>query len=210
MGTNYYARIIPKEADREELKRAIDNNDFSTIQEKAGKMYSRFSMDFGGNSSGGEVHLGKASHGWKFLWNSNVYIKRNFHKVEEDDGNGRIISRFIDDPSTLIYLYPLTKEGLKAFIDRQDVFIVDEYDEVQDKEEFWDMAINWSKDREGGGLDSASYEELERKRGSRYKPFPATGDLVEALQQEGYKFTSPSRFDFYSDGLRFSTCTDFS
>ena len=29
MGTNYYARVIPKEEDKQKLKEAIDANDYS-------------------------------------------------------------------------------------------------------------------------------------------------------------------------------------
>ena len=32
MGTNFYARIIPKEEDKQKLKEAIDYNDYTTIE----------------------------------------------------------------------------------------------------------------------------------------------------------------------------------
>lgn len=39
MGTNYYARIIPKEEDKQLLKEAIDTNDYDTIKGMVADMY---------------------------------------------------------------------------------------------------------------------------------------------------------------------------
>ena len=100
-----------------------------------------------------------------------------------------------------IYIYPLTKKGIKAFIDREDVLIYDEYNELQDKEEFWQYALKNDKD----DWDSASYE--ENKAGRMH---PVEGELTDLLIQEGYKFTSHTNADFYSDGLRFAGFTEFS
>lgn len=212
MSTNYYARIIPSKTKRELLKMLIDTNDFEAINKAVSNIYSRFSVNYAGETSGGEIHLGKRSCGWKFLWNPNMYILRHFHKEEEiSESGGRIVSRFVDDPDTVFSLYPLTKEGIKSFIDRDDIIVVDEYGDKQNKEEFWKMALSWGSDEENGGWDDASYEEYERKRHPGFYCFKCSDNLTKFLEQEGkVKFTSEMHGDFYSDGLRFATFINFS
>ena len=197
MSTNYYARILPSKERKKELHDAIDADDFSLINTLTSELYGGIRMEWSNNSIvGGEVHLGKKSSGWKFLWNPNIFVERHWHY---EDNNG--VRTCISDPSTPIYTYPLTKKGIKEFIDREDVLIYDEYNELQDKEEFWQYALKNNKD----DWDSASYE--ENKAGTMY---PVEGELTDLLIQEGYKFTSHTNADFYSDGLRFAGFTEFS
>ena len=160
-------------------------------------MYDSIQLDNDNEIIGGEVHLGKLSHGWKFLWNPNVFVIRQGHL--EDTPTGR---KYVPDPSIPKYLYPLTKQGLHDFIFREDVLVYDEYGERQDKEEFWKFALEWGQPNE---WDAAGYEK-------EYKEhiYPVTGELTDLLRQEGYEFTSYSNSDFYSDGLRFAGFTDFS
>jgi hypothetical protein len=198
MGTNYFCRIIPSKERRKELHDAIEANDFPLINKLTDEMYNPIRVEYGKDHIiGGVVHLGKRSGGWKFLWNPNVFVIRNGHL---EDNNGT--RRYVPDPDTPLYTYPLTKNGIKSFIDREDVLIYDEYDELQDKEEFWKMALEWGQP---DGWDAAGYEK-------EYKEhiYPVTGELTNLLRQEGYKFTSLSNSDFYSDGLRFAGFTDFS
>jgi len=198
MGTNYYAHIIPTKERKKELNDAIEANDFHLIKQLTAKMYGRLEKSYDNDEFiGGEVHLGKSSCGWKFLWNPNVYVIRNGHM---EDANGT--RRYIPDPDTPLYLYPLTKQGLHNFIFREDVLIYDEYGELQDKEGFWQMAL--SHDQEDG-WDAAGYEQEYPKH-----IYPVTGELTDLLKAEGYQFTSRSNSDFYSDGLRFAGYTDFS
>ena len=198
MGCNYYARIIPSKERKKELYDAIEANDLRLIRQLTAEMYGRLEKSYDKDGLiGGEVHLGKASAGWKFLWNPNVYVVRNGHM---EDVNGR--REYIHDPDTAKYTYPLTKKGLHDFIFRDDVLIYDEYDELQDKEEFWEMALEWGQE---AGWDAADYE----KDNPRHI-YPVTGELTDLLRAEGYKFTSRSNSDFYSDGLRFAGFTDFS
>ena len=195
MGTNYYARIIPSKQRKKELNDAIEANDFPLIKQLTDEMYGRLEKSYDNDELiGGEVHLGKSSCGWKFLWNPNVYVVRNGHM---EDVNGERI--YIPDPNTPLYLYPLTKQGLHDFIFREDVLIYDEYDELQDKEEFWQMALKEE------GLDAAEYEREYSKH-----IYPVTGELTDLLKAEGYKFTTYTNSDFYSDGLRFAGYIDFS
>ena len=210
MSTNYFCHIIPSKKRRKELHDAIEANDFPLIDKLKNEMYDSIRMEYGEDKIiGGQVHLGKRSGGWRFLWNPNVFVVRNGHTEWEEIPGGRR-ANWISEPSTLKYFYPLTKKGLKSFIDRKDVLIYDEYDELQDKEEFWEMALKWGYEKEDKGWDSAAYEDWERKQNSNYRPYPCTGELTNLLEKEGYKFTSYSNSDFYSDGLRFAGYTDFS
>lgn len=192
MGTNYYAHIIPTKERKQELHDAIEANDFRQVKTLVGEMYGSIEKSYNESNEliGGNVHLGKLSYGWKFLWNPNVYVQRNGHM------EGR---KYVPDPDTGIYIYPLTKKGIKGFIDRNDVLIYDEYGELQDKEEFWQMAINHD------GWDAAGYEK-EYPTNSRWR---CDSELINLLEREGYRFSSWTHSDFYSDGLRFSTSTDF-
>ena len=201
MGCNYYAHIIPSKERKKELHDAIEAGDFSLINKLKDEMYGSIQLD-DNEIIGGEVHLGKLSHGWKFLWNPNVFVIRQGHL--EDSPTGR---RYVPDPSIPKYLYPLTKQGLHDFIFREDVLVYDEYGEKQDKEEFWKFALEWGQ---SDGWDAASYEKKYEREHGTYTQFPVTGELTDLLRQEGYKFTSYSNSDFYSDGLRFAGFTEFS
>ncbi len=198
MGCNYYARIIPSKERKKELYDAIETNDFHLIRQLTAEMYGRLEKSYDKDELiGGEVHLGKVSVGWKFLWDPNVFVVRKGHL---EDVNGR--REYIPDPDTAKYTYPLTKKGLHDFIFRDDVLIYDEYDELQDKEDFWQMALELGQ---WAGWDAADYE----KDNPRHI-YPVTGELTNLLRAEGYQFTSMSNSDFYSDGLRFAGYTDFS
>lgn len=205
MSTNYYAHIIPSKERKKELYDAIKADDFKLVEKLTDKMYSTLHRNWDNEEIiGGIVHLGKGSGGWKFLWNPNIFVIRHGH-IEEAGGE----REWVNDPSTGKYMYPLTKKGIKDFIDREDICIYDEYGELQDKGEFWEMALSWGYDKDDEGWDSASYEEYERRE-HNYKQYPITGELTDFLRQEGYKFTSITNSDFYSDGLRFSGFTEFS
>ena len=197
MGTNYYAHIIPSKQRKVNLYHAIDHNDFYLINKLVDEMYSEIKKHWETQEiTGGVVHLGKKSCGWKFLWNPNVYVIRHGHL---EDKNGQRC--WVEEPSTGKYLYPLTKQGLHDFIFRDDVLVYDEYYELQDKEEFWQMALTYNKD----DWDAAGYEQEHPKH-----IYPVTGELTDFLMAEGYQFTSRTNSDFYSDGLRFAGYTDFS
>ena len=202
MGTNYYAYIIPVEEKKKELHTAIDNDDFYSIRDLVDEMYSIAEYNWSSKKiSGGKIHLGKRSGGWKFLWNPNVYVIRGGHF--EGSGNNR---HYVSDPTTLLYLYPLTKQGLHDFIFRKDILIYNEYRELQDKEEFWKMALSWEQE---DGWDDNTYQIWEKNRDPNFKEWVSTGELINLLEKEGYEFTSNTRSDFYSDGLRFTTSIDF-
>ena len=189
MGTNYYARILPKHERKKELIKAIEEDKFEVVTHLTQELYG----DRSTYEEGAVIHLGKRSVGWKFLWNSNVrrrYVDQNKWEAE--------------------YFYPLTKKGISEFLHREDVMIVSEYfsDDIpiegQDKDdhptanEFLEMALNWCVD----GYDSKSY----------CKAFP---DSYNYYSKDRYDFwesigIETDAFDFYSDGLRFSTSLEFS
>ena len=197
MGTNFYARIIPSKERKEKLKKLIDENYFDDIQSEVADMYGS-SDEWDENH--GEIHLGKRSAGWKFLFNPNY-------------------ERY----------YPLTKEGLMNFLKRDDVIIYTEYfsfrkDNTHSKyeytdnpdssksavylwtaEQFMKMATEWCKD----GWDGKAYEEYEKTRNPSYVGYGRYGDRErEAFWIErGY---NPSYYNFYNDGLRWATCCEFS
>ena len=200
MGTNYYARVLPSKKRKQELLDAIEKDDFRLVTAITEKLYGRFYFYSSEECGGGEIHLGKRSGGWKFLWNPNAYVVRNGHFEEVEDRNGNKHREYVADPNTLHYIYPLTKQGIKEFIFRDDVVIYDEYGEKQNKNEFIEMAFAWD------GWDAASYKE-EYPRESRWI---CKSELIDALDNAGYQFSSITRSDFYSDRLRFSTSTDFS
>jgi hypothetical protein len=64
MGTNYYARIIPKENEKQKLLDAINNNKYNEIEDIASELYGRRNEY---TRKGNVIHLGKRSGGWKFL-----------------------------------------------------------------------------------------------------------------------------------------------
>ena len=200
MGTNYYARIIPKEEDIKKLHKAIDLNNFKAIREKTTELYERFEPFNMDDKPSGYIHLGKRSGGWKFLWNPNLYKIRNGHSEEVEPGH----FRFISDPDTPYYVYPLTKKGIKNFIDREDIEIFDEYDEKQDKEEFFNMALDWITWKDEEAWDSDTYHLAHPDE----KDWTCKNEYTDFLESLGYKL-SKNKSDFYSDGLRFSTSTDF-
>ena len=203
MSTNYYARIIPSEERKKELIEAVKDNDFPLIKDLTEELHGKLHLVYDTETlQGGIVHLGKSSGGWKFLWNPNVYVVRNGHYEDVEDRNGIKHRKYVVDPDTPCYLYPLTKKGIKEFIDREDVVIYNEYNALQDKEEFWKEATTFNNT----DWDAALYE-TEYPRENRWQ---CKSELIDLLEREGYKFGSWTRADFYSDGLRFATTTDFS
>lgn len=201
MGTNYYARIIPKQEDKQKLIDAINNNQFDIVQRESKRLFGDKDQY---ENIGGIVHLGKRSGGWKFLWNANVY----------EYIDGRIDDNGPWDKTNFKYrhefIYPLTKQGISDFLHRDDVIIVSEYyddcypeyskdDDKLTADEFLEMAFNWGKD---DGFDGKTYREWQIKNGEPTYDYydDKTCDKWERL---GYELNSGS--DFYSDGLRFST-----
>lgn len=189
MGTNYYARVIPTKKRKLELFSLINTDKWNEILEETHKIFDNFHPYNINDPITGVIHLGKRSAGWKFLWNPNIYLIRNGYTY---------------------YVYSLNKESIWNFINRPDIEIYDEYGEKQDKKEFFDMAINWITWKGKEAWDSKSYAEYERSKNPNYKDYSSRGEYIDLLLNEGFKMASESNHDFYSDGLRFATTTEFS
>lgn len=158
MGTNFYAVVPLKKRElKERINSAIDNDNLDEACEILEEATSEH-----------EIHLGKRSGGWKFLFNAN----------EEK-------------------YYPLTKDGINKFIDDNNAVIKDEYGRDYTKEEFWeDVKIFNEK-----GVDAEGY----------HRENPDEPDYYYTYCSEVLKKYKPNRYgEFYSDGLRFTTCSDFS
>ena len=205
MSTNYYARIIPSKERKEELKKIIDEDDFKSIETLTSELYSRPYFDYDKQTFvGGCVHLGHRAGGWKFLWNPNWYKKAKGH-TEEVFHNGGFHVKYVSDGYDVFKYYDLNKESIKAFIDREDVVIYNEYDEKQDKDDFFNMALNWEiKD----GYDHETYTEKHKNNVSHFSNLYESC-YVKFLKEQGFTINK-GYADFYSDGLRFATTTDFS
>jgi hypothetical protein len=192
MGTNFYARITPKEEDKQRLINAINNNQYDIIEDLALELYGRRN-DYSG--IGNEIHLGKRSYGWKFLWNPNVI------KVWDSEACDYAYN----------YVYPLTKEGITNFVMREDVIIIDEYGETQDPKDFLEMAFSWG---EPDGYTGKTYEESHKEE-SGYRNYYWSKKYQRSMHSENDEMWFDlgyivEYYDFESDGLRFSTSINFS
>lgn len=187
MGTNYYARILPTKERKEKLKKLIDEDKLDEIA----NLYQELYVD-------SEIHLGKRSAGWRFLFNP------NYEKY-----------------------YPLTKEGLLNFLKQNNIIIYNEYFKDNDgkyeysddpdsaseeylwtPEQFMKMAINWGNNPNNPGWSGREYEEWEKSRGNSLCTYIIYGDSHEDYwRKRGY---NPEYYNFFNDGMRWSTCCDFS
>lgn len=155
MGTNYYAVRLLNESDKETAKKMIDNDEYEDLKEMIENKCEN-------------VHIGKSSYGWKFLFNWN---------------KGKFYS-------------PL-KSSINDFLEQHR--IVDEYGREIALDAFWDMV-----ESKQDGMDNEEYYEKYEK-GKR-----AIILCNEMYFDDKIKQYNPKFYEFYSDGLRFSTVTDFS
>ena len=200
MGTNYYLMRQPTLAEKNELCDLIHSSDnFEDIMHMTHILYGSVDYDYdSGTYRGGRIHLGKRSGGWKFLWNTNWHKLMKGHSVAEPtDEEGVTQYRWVDDGYEIFKFYDLNKKSLKEFIDRPEYILVDEYGEVMDKDEFFKMALEWD------GYDIDTYNEAYP--GSIWYPDKETYSLFE---NEGFVLAK-AKTEFYSDGLRWATSTDF-
>lgn len=149
---------------------------------------------FNDNADFEMLHLGKCSRGWKFQWCANI-IEENRYIVLE---NGSYIKRH-----KYRCRYPLTKEGITNFIMQENLEVVDEYGDIQNKREFLEMSFNWcptgllpSDETDTYFWDYSSYQE-------KFKQLGKFGQL-------GIEFKSPADYSFINDGLVWIIFDDFS
>ena len=199
MGTNFYARIIPKEEDKQKLIDFIKYNHFNVIEDLASELYGERNEY---TRRGNVIHLGKRSGGWKFLWNSNVIRYADGYL----DENKQYVPVYKYD-----YVYPLTKQGITDFCNREDVVITDEYGEQYTPEDFLEMAFSWGQP---DGYTGKTYEESHKEESS-YRNYYWSEKYQRGMHSKedemwfdlGYIV---EYYDFESDGLRFSTSINFS
>lgn len=93
--------------------------------------------------------------------------------------------------------YDLTRESINDFISSSDITLYDEYGGVISADDFWEM-VESKKD----GLDNRKY--YEKSDNVHYLLFEemTPNDLKDKYDVEFY--------EFYSNGLRFSSSTEFS
>ena len=84
---------------------------------------------------------------------------------------------------------------------RDDIVVIDEYDEIQDKKEFLEMAFNWEPD----GWDSLEYNDEYP-----YKYHNSFHKEQEMYKELGYMFYTRYQTDFFNDGLRWTIFNNFS
>lgn len=192
MGTNYYARILPTLEEKENLKKLIDSDDFYAIEKEVQRLYGE-STEY---DKGAEIHLGKRSGGWKFLFNPNY---ERYYKLTKEG-----LKEFLNKPNVIIYSeYFNSDNGVMKYTDDPDKADSKEY--LWTLQQFFDMAFNWGQP---DGWDGESYEKWEMSRGKGYQGYTRYGDSRERYWREkGY---NPSYYNFYNDGLRWSTCCEFS
>lgn len=184
MSINYFARILPTKERINALHEAVS---LSAEGENWASLITVLKQTYCLNTpwnNGGSIHLGKRSAGRKFLWNSNIREK---------------VVEWSEDYAPLKYdyeyLYPLTHEGITNFIMREGVIIVNEYEEVQDKKKFLDMAFNWD------GITNKDWHTMYPKE----KVYIDKED-AELIKRAGY---TPQYNEFINDDLLFSTALEF-
>lgn len=157
-------RRIPTEDDTQKIIELTKKAMFNKLQEYVAEMNK-------------EIHIGKRSGGWKFLFN---------HQ------NGK-------------YFDPQHQESLKAWLNDPHYKIVDEYGDEFTFEEFWQMARDWDSDP-NNNWDGEAYAKYEREHGNCYD---MTSCISEAEQTYNMFGVRPLYHDFWLDGLRYSTLTEF-
>ena len=200
MGTNFYARIIPKEDEKNELINKIVNNQYDEIDDLASELYGRRNEY---TRRGNVIHLGKRSSGWKFLWNPNT-IKYYDGYIDQETKEYVPVYKYDQ-------VYPLTKQGITDFCNREDVIITDEYGEQYTPEDFLEMAFSWGQP---DGYTGKTYEESHKEE-SGYRNYYWSEKYQRGMHSKedemwfdlGYIV---EYYDFESDGLRFSTSINFS
>lgn len=101
MGTNFYARIIPKEEDIKRVHRIIDDYLTGNTLEIDDDILKDTVQ---------KIHLGKRSSGWQFLWQANPkYYQDNLESIKE----------FLSRDDVIIYNEYEERFTLEKFLDKE-------------------------------------------------------------------------------------------
>lgn len=164
MGTNFYMKRIPTEDDIQMMSTLALEQKLDELQAFVTELNH-------------EIHIGKRSCGWKFLFN-------------HQDGK---------------YFDPRHQESLKAWLDDPHYKIVDEYGDKYTFEEFWQMVREWDANPRND-WDDAAYRKYEFDKGNRYDMSCSSDVARKTYNMFG---VTPLYYDFWLDGLRYSTSTEF-
>lgn len=164
MGTNYYAVYIPTEEDIKELNKLRVKNLFDKVHQNI-ELWSN------------EIHLGKRSGGWQFLFDHN--------NVE---------------------YYKPTRSSLEDFLRSGNYLVKNEYGEYFEIDEFFKIVDDWNTDPHNHWTYESYYEEHPSEYVGYFKtPY----NIQQMLYNKAGIVIKPEDMDFDSDGLRWSSTTDF-
>jgi hypothetical protein len=197
MSCSYYLRRKPDKEKLKELTELMFGDDTLEHVVEVQKLFDELYGDMWFNSEkncldGCGVKIGRYTGGWKFLWHPLVFQRNNFHFERVKTENGEIIRAVYDDPTFYCFWGELTRDAITSVIMDDNNFVYDEYGQLQDKNEFLNMAMNTQ------GYDDDSY----------FKEHPEQYRYKDYLRAEMFrKFGCDAHYgkgDFYSDGLRFA------
>lgn len=191
---NYYAQIAPTLERRAELVNMIlTSHRYGEIVKEINKTFGLYGVDISGKpkANGGIIHLGKTTiPNGRFLWNPNIFFFNELTTSQFDNVS-------VENTKVKPYMtYRLTREGITTFINRPDLTVFTEYGEWVDKDDFLKMSLEY---------DDFDTEEMEKE----YKLEYPDENYMKELKKLGFN-TKKNSSIFYSDGLMFLACTDFS
>ena len=178
MGTNFYVRIKASEQQKQALRETFE--DF--IDRRSNCEFLELLEDFNK-----EIHLGKRSCGWQFLWNHN---------------NGKY--------------YDLTLDSIKEFVEANNGLVWDEYGDSYDWNTFINDEIGYCLYKIEGLHNGESYENWvlsqplggwitigDKRQAKNY----LSQSHTNIIKGKEYKVCC---YDFTTEeGLRFSDSTEF-
>ena len=124
MGTNYYWRPLVTEEEREKILEKVKNS--KTIQEIKDFIYYDLS-----NGEKSEIHIGKSSHGWQFLFNLGIRNYTHGQSLKKEDIDKWFRSGVIFDE----YGDEISADDFWALVDyKKDDMDYDEYDKTYPEE----------------------------------------------------------------------------
>ena len=189
MGTNYYARKLPNQAEKEILKLAIDSNKEDTVKNLTDIYYE---IRDAHHLTRKTIHLGKKTSGWKFLWNTNHFLQ------SKQTGEGGTSYNILQKTA-----YDLNKTSILEYLQQEGILIFDEYGKQIPLSEFIGIAFS------DEGLDEVSFYKDTHIQPKSWWSSGLSDQEQELWKELGVSFTESVTTEFISDGLRFSVFTDF-
>lgn len=109
MGTNFYVRQKVSQQQKVEMEDAIAKDDWSTLVKLIPE----------------EVHIGKRSAGWKFLWNANnfEYFQPNKESLIEFLKSGQIYNEYNEN----FTFDQFWNDEIKHFIEEDSLYDIESY-----------------------------------------------------------------------------------